>query len=212
MVTLCLCLLAAGNCLEYANHQGGNHSPRPQESSVADNHHHHHQEKHQDQDGEAHSHTPMQGFSPLHIPQFSGSMNYASGLSLAAQSGTSTSNLSKARGASDCPGVCPLCGAMLRQARNLRRHLLSSCKYRFSNNSSQNSVGDPAMMVEVKSEIKSEVEMSGYNDQSVTYGTDSGSNSCEQIVCKPTLPSPTTHDDPPVLSPHSSIPSPTIAR
>ena len=27
-------------------------------------------------------------------------------------------------------GSCPLCGAMLRQARNLRRHLITSCKYR----------------------------------------------------------------------------------
>ncbi|XP_047118649.1 transcription factor GAGA-like [Schistocerca piceifrons] len=38
----------------------------------------------------------------------------------------------KIRGASDQPGACPLCGALLRQARNLRRHLLTSCKYRMS--------------------------------------------------------------------------------
>lgn len=31
-------------------------------------------------------------------------------------------------------GVCPLCGAMLRQARNLRRHLITSCKYRMMTN------------------------------------------------------------------------------
>lgn len=30
---------------------------------------------------------------------------------------------SKIRGASDQPAICPLCGATLRQARNLRRHL-----------------------------------------------------------------------------------------
>lgn len=44
---------------------------------------------------------------------------------------TSTS-VTKTRSASDQPGTCPLCGAMLRQARNLRRHLLTSCKYRDS--------------------------------------------------------------------------------
>lgn len=30
-------------------------------------------------------------------------------------------------------GACPLCGAMLRQARNLRRHLITSCKFRLTN-------------------------------------------------------------------------------
>ncbi|KAK7866716.1 hypothetical protein R5R35_003141 [Gryllus longicercus] len=44
--------------------------------------------------------------------------------------GNAVSGGGKARGASDQPGMCPLCGAMLRQARNLRRHLLTSCKYR----------------------------------------------------------------------------------
>ncbi|CAG2056100.1 unnamed protein product [Timema podura] len=39
----------------------------------------------------------------------------------------------KMRAASEQPGVCPLCGATLRQARNLRRHLLTSCKYRMMN-------------------------------------------------------------------------------
>ncbi|XP_011641431.1 transcription factor GAGA isoform X2 [Pogonomyrmex barbatus] len=213
---------AAGNCLvgNYANnHQGGSHSPRLQDPlSVADS-----QAAQPDHvsDGESHLHTlmPMQ-FSPLQIPQFHSSLNmgFPSGLALSglaasqtASSGTLTgsTNQSKARGASDCPGVCPLCGATLRQARNLRRHLLSSCKYRFSNNSTtttttQNS--DTTIM-----EIKPEVELSTYNESSVTYGTDSGSNSCEQIVCNPTLPSPTSHESENV-SPPSSIPSPTIAR
>ncbi|XP_070152298.1 transcription activator GAGA isoform X2 [Polyergus mexicanus] len=207
---------AGNNCLvgNYANnHQGGSHSPRLQESSIADNH----QAAHQDHimDGESHLQPlmPMQ-FSPLHIPQFHSSLGFPSALSLSSLAATQTGsvNQSKARGASDCPGVCPLCGATLRQARNLRRHLLSSCKYRFSNNSTttntttQNS--DTTMV-----EIKSEVELPGYNDQSsVTYGTDSGSNSCEQIVCKPSLPSPTLHGPENAVSPPSSIPSPTTAR
>ncbi|KMQ95539.1 transcription factor gaga [Lasius niger] len=204
---------AGNNCLvgNYANnHQGGSHSPRLQES-IADNH----QATHQDQisDGES-SHPqplmPMQ-FSPLSIPQFHSSLGFPSALSLSNLAATQTGNAAKARGASDCPGVCPLCGATLRQARNLRRHLLSSCKYRFSNNpttttTTQNS--DTTMM-----EIKPEVELPGYNDHSsVTYGTDSGSNSCEQIVCKPSLPSPTLHGPESAVSPPSSIPSPTIAR
>jgi len=219
MVTLCLCLLTADNYLvgNYANHQGGGHSPRSQESSLVDNH----QASHQDHtsDGESHLHTlmPMQQFSSLHIPQFSASLNmgYSSGLALsglaANQTGTlvGSTNQSKSRGASDCPGVCPLCGATLRQARNLRRHLISSCKYRFSNNTTATTTTHNSDMI---TEIKSEVEIPGYNDQSVTYGTDSGSNSCEQIVCKPSLPSPTLHGPESVVSPPSSIPSPTIAR
>lgn len=216
MVTLCLCLLTAGtNCLvgNYANnHQGGSHSPRLQESSIADNH----QTAYQDHisDGESHlqSLMPMQ-FSPLHIPQFHSSLGFPSALSLSSLAATQagSTNQSKTRGASDCPGVCPLCGATLRQARNLRRHLLSSCKYRFSNNSTMTTTtqnSDTTMM-----EIKPEVELSSYNDQSsVNYGTDSGSNSCEQIVCKPSLPSPTLHGPESAVSPPSSIPSPTIAR
>lgn len=214
MVTLCLCLLAASNRLEYMNNHHGGHSPH-QESSIADDNHHTIRTHHQDHtsDGESHLNTPLP-FSPLHIPQFTGSMGFGSGLTLSLgsqSSGTCTSNLSqsKSRGASDCPGVCPLCGATLRQARNLRRHLLSSCKYRLSagsNNSMQNSANDSMMM-----EIKPEVEISGYNDQSITYGTDSGSNSCEHIICKPSLPSPPLHGRNIVSSP-SSIPSPTIAR
>ncbi|XP_011156602.1 transcription factor GAGA isoform X1 [Solenopsis invicta] len=228
---------AAGDCLvgNYANnHQGGSHSPRLQESSVADNH----QAAHQDHisDGESHLHTlmPMQ-FSPLHIPQFHSSLNIGfpsglalSGLSVAATQTapissmtgntlTASANHSKARGASDCPGVCPFCGATLRQARNLRRHLISSCKHRFNNSvaaamaTTQNT--DYAM-VEIKPDIKPEIdEHDDYNNQSsVTYGTDNGSNDCEQIVCNPTLPSPTSHEPESAISSPSSIPSPTIAR
>jgi len=214
MVTLCLCLLTAGNCLvgNYANnHQAGSHSP--QES--ADNHQGTQQDHISDGESQLHTLMPMQPFSPLHIPQFPG-MGFPPSLSLSSLASTQTGsmNQSKTRGASDCPGVCPLCGATLRQARNLRRHLLSSCKYRFTNNSTtasatmQNSVNDTAMI-----EIKPEVELPGYNDQSsMAYGTDSGSNSCEQIVCKPSLPSPTSHHGQDVVSPTSSIPSPTIAR
>lgn len=212
MVTLCLCLLTAGNCLVgncANNHQTGDRSPRAQESS--DNHQKHQgmQQDHiSDGDSQLHTLMPVRPFSPLHIPQFSG-MGFSSTSSLS----TGGANQSKARGASDCPGVCPLCGATLRQARNLRRHLLSSCKYRFTNNSTiasmtQNSENDAAMI-----EIKPEVELSGYNDRSsMAYGTDSGSNSCEQIVCKPSLPSPTSHHGRDMVSPSSSIPSPTIAR
>ncbi|XP_052125330.1 transcription factor GAGA isoform X2 [Frankliniella occidentalis] len=34
------------------------------------------------------------------------------------------------QGGSNQPGVCPLCGTAVRQARNLRRHLFTSCKLR----------------------------------------------------------------------------------
>ncbi|XP_018400830.1 PREDICTED: transcription factor GAGA-like [Cyphomyrmex costatus] len=199
----------AGNCLagNYANnHQGGSHSPRLQESSIADNH----QAMHQDHgaDDESHLHTlmPLQ----LQIPQFHSSLNmgYPPGLALSGLASTQTAstgtNQSKTRGASDCPGVCPLCGATLRQARNLRRHLLSSCKYRF-NHSATNAVtmtthNSDAATVEIKPEIE------GYNDQSsITYGTD-GSNDYEQIVCNPTLPSPTSHEPESVISSPRSIP------
>ncbi|RLU21872.1 hypothetical protein DMN91_006249 [Ooceraea biroi] len=217
---------AASNCLvgNYANnHQAVGHSPGAQESSIVlDDHQTQGMQEDHVSDGESQLQTlmPMQPFSPLHIPQFTGSLGigFSSNLALSNLASTQTvsaggTNQSK-RGASDCPGVCPLCGATLRQARNLRRHLLSSCKYRFSNNSTtasattQNSIND-AMMIE----IKPEVELPGYNDpSSMVYGTDSGSNSCEQIVCKPSLPSPTSHHGQDVVSPTSSISSPTIAR
>lgn len=222
MVTLCLCLLTAGNCLEYANnHQGGNHSPRTQDSPVVDNHQAMSAYQDQASDGESHMQTqmPMQGFSPLHIPQFSGSMNvgYSSGagvsLATGQSAGVSTCSLTrsqKARGSSDSPGVCPLCGATLRQARNLRRHLLSSCKFRFSNNLAQTIGNDPSMMIG----IKTEVEIPGYNDQTTRESADSGgsNNSCEQIVCKPSLLSPTTQSMHDSVSPQRSISSPTMAR
>ncbi|XP_014484238.1 PREDICTED: transcription factor GAGA isoform X2 [Dinoponera quadriceps] len=203
----------AGNCLGYANnHQGRSHSSRMQESSVVDNHRTA-AAAHQDHasDGESHSVMPISGYSPLHIPQFPGSMNmgYSPGLSLG-QAGSTCALTGKTRGASDCPGICPLCGATLRQARNLRRHLLSSCKYRFGNNTVTQNLGSDSMMMEVKPEV----ELPGYNDQEGTRGSaDSGgsNHSCEQIVCKPSLLSP-THRTRDAVSPHRSIPSPTIAR
>ncbi|KAG7199596.1 hypothetical protein KM043_014201 [Ampulex compressa] len=211
----------ANDRLGYTNHRGCN-SPRPQEPQPVSTENAQ-ATSHQDQisDSESHLHTlmPMQPYSPLHIPQFPGPMNvgFPPGMPLPLVTQISTAgtascaltgslNLSKIRGASDCPGVCPLCGATLRQARNLRRHLLSSCKYRFSSNPNQNSAAD-AMMIDIKPEI----DLSGFNDQPVTYGTDSGS-SCEQIICKPSpLPSPTSQG-PGVVSPQSNVPSPTIAR
>lgn len=209
----------ANDTLEYTNHRGCN-SPRPQEAQAVSTENSQ-AGPHQDQisDNESHLHTlmPMQPYSPLHIPQFPGPLNmgFPPGipLPLVGQNPNAGScslagnlNLSKIRGASDCPGVCPLCGATLRQARNLRRHLLSSCKYRFSSNPTQNSSADTMMI-----EIKPEVDIPGYNEQSIAYGTDSGSSSCEQIICKPSpLPSPTHGTN--VVSPQSNIPSPTIAR
>ncbi|XP_076657972.1 uncharacterized protein LOC143362052 isoform X1 [Halictus rubicundus] len=215
---------AASDRLEYSNHRSC-HSPRAQEAQpISMSTENSQAGPHQDQisDNESHLHTlmPMQPYSPLHIPQFPGplGMGFPPGIPLplvsqGSAAGTASCglagnmNLSKIRGASDCPGVCPLCGATLRQARNLRRHLLSSCKYRFSSNSVQSSAAD-AMMIE----IKPEVELSSYNEQSMTYGTDSGSSTCEQIVCKPSpLPSPTSQG-PNVVSPQSNVSSPTIAR
>ncbi|KAL0132300.1 hypothetical protein PUN28_000231 [Cardiocondyla obscurior] len=215
----------AGNCLvgSYANNHQDD-SPRLQESSVADNHQAAHQEQVTDGESQLHTLMPMQ-FSPLHIPQFHTSLNmggFPSGLALSGLTASQTTpsgaaNQSKSRGASDCPGVCPLCGATLRQARNLRRHLLSSCKFRFHN--STTSTMTPTTTTTTQNpdlvllpEIKTEVEVN-YNDQSsVTYGTDSGSNDCEQIVCNPILPSPTSHEPDSVVSSPNSIPSPTIAR
>ncbi|XP_020289028.1 transcription factor GAGA-like isoform X2 [Pseudomyrmex gracilis] len=192
----------ASNCLagNYANNHRG-HSPRSQESSVADNHHASHQDHVSDSEPQLHTLMPVQPFSSLHIPQFP-SLGFASGLTLSSLA-AAAGNQSKARGASDCPGVCPLCGATLRQARNLRRHLLSSCKHR-----SSSMTATTTAMSDTNVEVKSEPLESG--DQSMTYGLDSGSNSCEQIVCKPSLLSPTTHES--EVSPPSGIPSPTVAR
>ncbi|PBC31809.1 Transcription factor GAGA [Apis cerana cerana] len=214
--------LYANDRLEYSNHRSC-HSPRAQEAQPVSTENSQ-AGTHQDQisDNESHLHTlmPMQPYSPLHIPQFPGPLNmgFPPGIPLplvtqgttagtASCGFTGNMNLSKIRGASDCPGVCPLCGATLRQARNLRRHLLSSCKYRFSSNPVQSSPADTMMI-----EVKPEVELSGYNEHSMTYGTDSGSSTCEQIICKPSpLPSPTSQG-PNVVSPQSNVSSPTIAR
>lgn len=168
----------------------------------------------------------MQPYSPLHIPQFTGAIQNVAVAAAAyhatspgssssappsAQSPTSpptnsTSTQSvKIRGASDCPGVCPLCGSTLRQARNLRRHLLSSCKYRFTTNPNHQMMSD-SLNIEVKPEL-----MSPYSTQSAC-GTESGGSSCEQIVCNPSpLPSPSPQGSN-VVSPHSNISSPTVAR
>ncbi|XP_043278087.1 protein abrupt-like isoform X1 [Venturia canescens] len=212
------------------------HHPHHHSPLLHQHQHPHHQHQHhphqqspqlEDIDVKPNIHTlmPMQQYSPLHIPSFPGSLAYPPGVpilpgslsaaaaaaAVASSSSSSVGNATspgstKIRGASDCPGVCPLCGATLRQARNLRRHLLSSCKYRFNNH--------PAPQTNVETiEIKPEVEMPGYTGNSMQYANDSGgSNSCERIVCKPSpLPSPSPHGSN-VVSPHSNIPSPTIAR
>ncbi|XP_012274900.1 transcriptional regulator Kaiso isoform X2 [Orussus abietinus] len=171
-------------------------------------------------DTEPHLHTllPMQPYSPLHIPSFPGSLNIGyPNLALSIGSGQCSlpgstpsalvhgaAGSSKIRGASDCPGVCPLCGATLRQARNLRRHLLSSCKYRFSTTLTQQS---ESMMIE----IKPEVEIPGYTIHPSKFETDTaGSNSCEKIICNPSpLPSPSPHGSC-VVSPQSNASSPNV--
>ncbi|XP_058804311.1 protein tramtrack, alpha isoform-like isoform X2 [Phymastichus coffea] len=142
-------------------------SPLPQHQLVHPVHEHNPGGLISEQDSEQphlHNLMPMQPYSPLHIPQFPGAMQnvaYSSGTSsVPAQttspsnttSTTSTQSTAKIRGASDCPGTCPLCGATLRQARNLRRHLLSSCKYRFTANPNHQVVSN-SMSVEVKPEI-----------------------------------------------------------
>ncbi|CAB0030781.1 unnamed protein product [Trichogramma brassicae] len=125
-----------------------------------------------DAEVEPHLHNlmPMQPYSPLHIPQFTGGIQnvpYSPAPSSSSSvqptaapsnstSSSTTQSTPKIRGASDCPGVCPLCGSTLRQARNLRRHLLSSCKYRFSANSGQMMPNNMSM------EVKSEVRLSCY--------------------------------------------------
>lgn len=158
-----------------------------------------------------HTLMPMQPYSPLHIPQFPASLgigfppiscvtqNQSAMIAAAAAAASSLqTSTGKIRGASDCPGVCPLCGATLRQARNLRRHLLSSCKYRLNSFAGLRSHSpSDSMMIEVKPEM----DVSNYS------AAHQDNNSCEQIVCKPSLPSPSTH-----VSPHRSLSSPTIAR
>ena len=158
---------------------------------------------------------PMQPYSPLHIPQFPASLGIGfppipcvtQTQNIVAAPTINTSSSGKIRGASDCPGVCPLCGATLRQARNLRRHLVSSCKYRLNSYTGlSNQSPSDTMMIE----IKPEVDMTGF---SVPEGFSmEESNSCEQIVCKPSsLPSPSPHGSN-VVHPKNNLPSPTITR
>ncbi|XP_053595425.1 protein abrupt isoform X2 [Microplitis demolitor] len=143
----------------------------------------------------------QQQYSPLHIPTFSGSLSMAlPGFPLP----TTSSSTLKVRGASDCPGICPLCGATLRQARNLRRHLLSSCKYRLNSFHTLQQSTDHVVV-----DIEPKIEIGAFSNQN--HVNDSGeSNSCEQIVCHPSpLPSPTHNSN--NMSPHQNI-SETIAR
>jgi len=105
----------------------------------------------------------------------------ASPLLLVAGSGTGGG---KVRGASDQPGVCPLCGSMLRQARNLRRHLLTSCKYRLMGAATQPTSSSPS-----DSRLVPLQPLSFVSSPIVLHS--SGSETCEQIVCKVSpLPSP----------------------
>ena len=90
----------------------------------------------------------------------------------------------KVRGASDQPGVCPLCGSMLRQARNLRRHLLTSCRYRMMGDATQPTSSSPSDSCLVPLQPLSFVS-------SPIFLHSSGNATCEQIVCKVSpLPSP----------------------
>ena len=228
MVILCLCLLTAKERSEHPNHHIT--SPLPQHQLVHPVIEHNPTALITDPEAEPHLHNlmPMQPYSPLHIPQFPGAIQNAaySSAALAAASAAAASSSSaqtsapsnststtstqstKIRGASDCPGVCPLCGSTLRQARNLRRHLLSSCKYRFTANPNHQMSMSDSMSIEVKPEVN----IQGYPGQSGVCGTDSGGSSCEQIVCNPSpLPSPSPQGSN-VVSPHSNIPSPTVAR
>lgn len=66
----------------------------------------------------------------------------------------------KIRGASDQPGACPLCGALLRQARNLRRHLLTSCKYRMMSPAAAIASLPPASILEPEVQLQQPVAVS----------------------------------------------------
>lgn len=222
MVTLCLCLSTVTERSEYSNHHhhAGSRSPQAHHSVpliCEDSQATTSQDVPDSEQPHLHTLMPMQQYSPLHIPSFPNSLNIGLPPSVPIPINPSTPGCnsvnammlgaSKIRGASDCPGVCPLCGATLRQARNLRRHLLSSCKYRFNANSGQHTSNSDPMIIE----IKPEVEIPGYTGHSVNYGTDSGSSGCEQIECKPSpLPSSSPHGS--LVSPHSNVSSPTIAR
>ncbi|XP_033213480.1 transcription factor GAGA-like [Belonocnema kinseyi] len=162
-----------------------------------------------------HSLMPLQPYSPLHIPQFPASLglgfppisSITQAQNILAAPAIGSSSSGKIRGASDCPGACPLCGATLRQARNLRRHLVSSCKYRLSSYAGlRNQSPSDSMMIE----IKPEVDMAGFS-ASEGFRIEE-SNSCEQIVCKPSpLPLTSPHGSN-VVSPNKNLSSTTIAR
>ena len=162
-----------------------------------------------------HFHTlmPMQPYSPLHIPQFPASLGIGFPPAPCVPQSQpvvavpmSSNSSGKIRGASDCPGVCPLCGATLRQARNLRRHLLSSCKYRLN---SYVGIGNQSPSEATMIEVKPEVNMTEFSGQE-GFRIDEN-DSCEQIVCKPSpLPSPSSHGSS-VVS-RSNVPSPPITR
>ncbi|OXU19717.1 hypothetical protein TSAR_014690 [Trichomalopsis sarcophagae] len=198
---------------EHANHHHHIPTPLPQHQLVHPVVEHNPSALIANPESEPHLHNlmPMQPYSPLHIPQFPGAIAnvaYSPGSSTSVQSPpaahnsttTTSTQSTKIRGASDCPGVCPLCGSTLRQARNLRRHLLSSCKYRFTANPNHQMMSSESMPIEVKPEVN----LSGYS------GHESGGSSCEQIVCNPSpLPSPSPQASN-VVSPHSNISSPTI--
>lgn len=225
MVILCLCLLTAKDRSDHSNHHIT--SPLPTHQLVHPVIEHNPTALIANPEAEPHLHNlmPMQPYSPLHIPQFTGAIqnlqfspppvavNIPTVPTTAPANpttATSPAPSTKIRGASDCPGVCILCGSTLRQARNLRRHLLSSCKYRFSANQNQNMMSG-SMPVEVK---HNDGDIPGYPSHSVVCGSadSSRSSSCEQIVCNPSpLPSPSPQGSN-VMSPHSNIPSPTLPR
>lgn len=217
MVTLCLCLLAVGEQSEDSNHRSINdwQPTKYRRSSSSSLHFTDVHSMDQDHliDTKPSRQTlkainKQQQYLPLHIPMFSGAslakIKGYNSFQMASTSTTTSSTSQKARGASDCPGICPLCGATLRQARNLRRHLLSSCKYRLNNFAPlQQQVADQ-MIVEIKPEIDPDGYI-GHSNEIESRDSDS-----EEIICKPSpLPSPTNCGD--VMSPHRNV-SPTIAR
>lgn len=222
---VCVCLLTAKERSEHTNHHIT--SPLPTHQVVHPVVEHNPTALIANPETEPHLHNlmPMQPYSPLHIPQFTGAIQnlqfspppMAVSIPSAPTSissnpttpVTSPSPSTKIRGASDCPGVCVLCGSTLRQARNLRRHLLSSCKYRFTANQNQN-----MMSGSMSAADKHDGDIPGYPSLSVVCGSadNSRSSSCEQIVCNPSpLPSPSPQGSH-VVSPHSNISSPTLPR
>nr|CAD7438771.1 unnamed protein product [Timema bartmani] len=97
----------------------------------------------------------------------------------------------KMRAASEQPGVCPLCGATLRQARNLRRHLLTSCKYRMMNPPLATTAALP-LPADLDDSSNSLTRLS-YVPMQPSIGSvslesslllEGNSRECEQIVCR----------------------------